>query len=127
MPSTAVLATVTAALVLAAGSSCQTTSSSGSTTSTTTNTTRSGGNTSSSVSCRNDVCDVEVAGDLSRTRLGVLGRELRILEIGDDAVTLTLQGAERRIAAGATESVAGLTVRVRDTGSGKASLEFRRG
>lgn len=121
MPSTAVLATVTAALVLAAGSSCQTTSGQSTTT------TRSGGSTSSSVSCRNDVCEVEVAGDLSGTRLGVLGRELRILEIGDDAVTLTLQGSERRIAVGATESVAGLTVRVRDTGSGKASLEFRRG
>lgn len=120
MPSTAALATVTAALVLATGSSCRTTTS-------TPTTTRSGAGTFSSVSCTNDVCEVKVAGDAAGNRLGVLGRELRIREIADDAVTVTVQGTDRRIATGATESVAGLAVRVVDTGSGQATLEVRRG
>jgi hypothetical protein len=86
----------------------------------------SGGRTSSSVSCRNDVCRVAVAGNLSGTRLGVLGTSMRIESIEQDAVTLTVGQERARITTGAPADVAGLSVTVVSAGDGAAELEVRR-
>jgi len=82
---------------------------------------------SSAVSCVNDVCRIEVAGGTPGSRLGVLGRQLSIDSIEDDAAVVTVGDEQRRVAVGATETVGGLAVRVLEAGDERASLEVRRG
>lgn len=82
---------------------------------------------SSSVSCVNDVCRIDITGDPSGTRLGVLGRSLRVLRMDVDGVTVDLAGEEVTIPAGGTETVGGLRVRVVEAGDRKAKLEVHRG
>lgn len=87
----------------------------------------SGSGVSSSVSCVNDVCKIEIAGDPSGSRLGVFGRSLRVARLEADAVTVSLPGGEVRIPAGGTETIDGLRIQVVEAGEGKAELEVRRG
>lgn len=83
--------------------------------------------TSSSVSCVNDLCRIEVAGDTSGMRLGVFGSGLRIESIEQDAVAVSVGGERARIAAGETAAIGGLAVTVVSAGDRAARIEVRRG
>lgn len=82
---------------------------------------------SSSVSCVNDLCRIEVAGDTSGSRLGAFGRDLRVGPIEASAVTVSVGGDKAVITSGETVTVGTLQVRVLSAGGQQASLEVRRG
>ncbi|MGD9531079.1 hypothetical protein [Pseudonocardia sp.] len=118
---------ITGLLVAVAGCSGNSVSvGSSSSTTTTTTTSGSGGRTSSSLNCRDDVCTLKVSGDPSGTRLGILGRGVRITAIEADAVTVAVDSATARVPAGTTATVGGLSVTVLSTDGQAAELELRR-
>ncbi|MGE3286686.1 MAG: hypothetical protein AB7J32_11365 [Pseudonocardia sp.] len=119
---------ITGLLVAVAGCGGNTVSagSSSSTSTTTTTSSGSGGRTSSSLNCRNDVCTLKVSGDPSGTRLGILGRGVRITAIEPGAVTVVVDDETVRVPAGTTSTVGGLSVTVTSTDGQAAELELRR-
>lgn len=82
--------------------------------------------TSSSVSCVNGRCEIEISGDPTGTRLGVLNHGLLIESIDEGAVTVAVDGESVRIADGATAEVGGLSIRLVSASGGTARLEARR-
>lgn len=115
---------VTAVIALLAVAGCE--GSSGNTSSSSSNSNGNSGSNSSSVSCVNDLCRIEVAGDTSGSRLGAFGRDLRVGPIEASAVAVSVGGDRAVIAAGQTVTVGTLEVRVLSAGGQKASLEVRR-
>jgi len=116
---------VTAAIALLAVAGCEG-SSGNSSSSSDGNSDGNSGSQSSSVSCVNDLCRIEVAGDTSGSRLGAFGRDLRVGPIEASAVAVSVGGDRAVIAAGETVTVGTLEIRVLSAGGQKASLEVRR-